>query len=159
MKLIINRIGLVIIITITNTNMAQATHRIIQDDISWFTSSTSSLLNRSSMELATKYLNRGIKIAHQAMEKQLTPMDRLIANHNLCIGYLAADKAALASQYCASAHDLAQGPYSVAKIRGAFMLQEIDVEKSTDLTLTPMQMLVRNIQIQSTETRLALLMK
>jgi hypothetical protein len=159
MKQTINRIGLVIILTIANANMAQATHSTIQDDISWFTSSTSSLLNRSSMDLATKHLNRGIKIAHQAIENQLNPADRLIANHNLCIGYLAADKAALASQYCASAHDLAQGSYRVAKIRGAFRLQAIDIKNSTDLTLTPSQVLVRNIQIQSTETRLALLMK
>lgn len=159
MKLTIQRIGLIIILTMANANMVQATHCFTKDDISWFSSSTSSLLNRSNIELAKKHLSRGIKMAHQAMEKQLTPTDQIIANHNLCIGYLAADKAALASQYCAAAHDLAQGPYSVAKIRGAFLLQAIDVKNSTDFRLTPIQVLVRNIQVQKTETRLALLVK
>lgn len=159
MKLKIKTIGLIIILTVANANMVQATHSITQDDISWFSSSTSSLLNRSSIELAKKHLSRGIKIAHRAMEKQLAPMDRLIANHNLCIGYLAADKAVLASQYCACARDLAQGPFSVAKIRGAFLLQAIDVKNSTDLSLTPLQVLVGNIHAQKTETRLALLVK
>jgi hypothetical protein len=60
MKQTINRIGLVLILTLTNISVAQAQYGIVQGDITWFTSSTSSMLNRSSVELATKHVNRGI---------------------------------------------------------------------------------------------------
>ena len=93
------------------------------------------------------------------MEKQLTRIDRLITNHTLCIGYLAAKNATLAADYCARAHDLAQGPYRVVRIRGANFLHTTEGKNGTDQSLTPSQVLVRNIHIQNAETRLALLVR
>jgi len=159
MKQTLNRIGLVLILTLANISIAQAQNGIIQDDISWFTSNTSSLLNRSSVELATKHTNRGIRLAYQALSEKLNPVDELVAYHNLCIGYMASDRPEYASEFCIRAFELAQGPYNVTKIRGAFRLQEIDVNNSTHSALTPVRMLVSNIQVQNTETRLALLLK
>ncbi len=159
MKLTVKRTALAAILSLLTVTVADAAQTSTLDDIAWFSSTTSNLLNRSSNELAKKHLRRGIKIAHRAMEKRLTPMDQLIANHNLCIGYLAAKNVTLAAQYCARAHDLAQGPYRVAKIRGANFLHTTGRQNRTDLKLTPSQVLVRNIHVQNAETRLALLVR
>ncbi len=159
MKQTLNRIGLVLILVLAYTSIARADHAIDQRELYWFTSSTSGLLNRSSVELATKHVNRGIRFAIKAMEKKLNPMDELIANHNLCIAYLASDKTELATQYCARAFELAQGPFSVVKLRGAYQLQGIDVNNNTQITLSPVQVIVSNILQQKSGTRLTLLMK
>jgi len=160
MKQTLNRIGLILIITFANTSMAWADFGNDQNDVSWFTSSTSSLLNRSSVELASKHVNRGIKFAHQALAEKLNPMDELIAYHNLCVGYLASDRPEYASQFCARAFELAQGPYSIVKIRGALQLQGITTgNNAVQKTLSPTQMIVSNIQQQNAETHLTLLTK
>ncbi len=159
MKQILNRIGLVLIITLVNVTIAQAQHGIVQGDIAWFTSSTSSMLNRSSVELASNHVNRGIQFAYRAMAEKLNPADELVAYHNLCIGYLASDRPDYAVEFCTLAKELAQGPYTVAKIRGAFHLHEIDVSDGAQLTLSAMQVIVNNIQQQSSDTRLSLSMK
>jgi hypothetical protein len=125
MKQTLNRIGLVIILSLVNTSIAWADYGNGQNDIYWFSSSTSSLLNRSSVELAKKRINRGVRFAHQALVEKLNPMDELIAYHNLCVGYLASDRPVYASQFCARAFELAQGPYSIVKIRGVLRLQRI----------------------------------
>ena len=160
MKQTLNRIGLVIILTLMNTSIVWADFGNDQNDIYWFSSSTSSLLNRSSVELAKKRINRGIKFAHQALAKKLNPMDELIAYHNLCVGYLASDRPEYASQFCTRAFELAQGPYSIVIIRGALRLQGITTSNNAvQKTLSPMQMIVSNIQQQNAETHLTLFMK
>lgn len=159
MKQTLNTIGLILILTLTNISAAQAQHDVGQGDISWFTSNTSSLLNRSSVELATNHANRGIQFAYRAMAEKLNPVDELLAYHNLCIGYLASDRPEYAVKYCARAKELARGPYNVVKIRGAFRLQELDVNESAQITLSAMQVIVSNIQQQSLDTRLSLLTK
>ena len=159
MKQTINRIGLVVILTLTNISVSQAQHGIVQGDIAWFTSSTSSMLNRSSVELATNHTNRGIQFAYRAMAEKLNPADELVAYHNLCIGYLASDRPEYAAEFCAQAKELAQGPYAVAKIRGAFHLQELDANDDAQKTLSALQVIVSNIQQQSSDTRISLLMK
>ena len=159
MKQTINRIGLVLILTLMNISVSQAQHGVIQGDISWFTSNTSSMLNRSSLELATNHVNRGIQFAYRAMTEKLNPADELVAYHNLCIGYLASDRPEYAVEFCTRAKELAQGPYIVAKIRGAFRLQEVDVNDGTQITLSAMQVVVGNIQQQGSDTRLSLLTK
>lgn len=164
MKRILNRISLVLILSLANASIVQADHGIEQGKISWFSSDTSSLLNRSSVELATNHVNRGIRFAHQALTEKLIPTNELIAYHNLCIGYLASDRPEIATQFCARTRELAQGPYSVVKIRGAYRIQGIN-ERSSDInnqaqkTLTPTQVIVSNIQQHNLETRLSLLMK
>jgi len=164
MKQTINRIGLVLILTLTNISVSQAQHSIVQGDITWFTSSTSSMLNRSSVELATNHVNRGIRFAHQALTEKLIPRDQLIAYHNLCIGYLASDRPEVATQFCTRTRELARGPFSVVKIRGAFHIHGInenrsDIINQAQKTLTPTQIIVSNIQQQNPETRLSLLIK
>jgi len=159
MKQTLNRIGLVLILTTANISVTQAQQSIIQGDISWFTSNTSSLLNRSSVELAKNHVNRGIQFAYRAMTEKLNTTDELVAYHNLCIGYLASDRPEYAVEFCTRAKELAQGKYTVAKIRGAFYLQEVDVNDGTHITLSAMQVVVSNIQQQDSDTRLSLLTK
>ncbi len=159
MKQTINRIGLVLILTLTNISVSQARDSIVQGDITWFTSSTSSMLNRSSVELATNHVNRGIQFAYRAMTEKLNPADELVAYHNLCIGYLASDRPEYAVEFCTRTKELAQGTYTVAKIRGAFYLQELDDNDGTQITLSAMQVIVSNIQQQGSDTRLSLLTK
>ena len=139
--------------------MAQAQHGIVQGDISWFTSSTSSMLNRSSVELATNHVNRGIQFAYRALSEKLNPADELVAYHNLCIGYLASDRPDYASNFCTRSRELAQGPYIVVKIRGAFKLQSLDTNDDYQTTFSALQLIVSNIQQQSSDTGLSLSMK
>jgi len=159
MKQTINRIGLVLILTLTNISVSQAQNSIVQGDITWFTSSTSSMLNRSSVELATNHVNRGIQFAYRAMTEKLNPADELVAYHNLCIGYLASDRPDYAVDFCARTKELAQGPYIVVKIRGAFKLQSSDTNDEYQTTFSALQLIVSNIQQQGSDTGLSLSMK
>lgn len=159
MKQTLNKIGLVLILTLANVTIAQAQHGIVQGDISWFTSSTSSLLNHSSVELATNHASRGIQFAYRALAEKLNPADELIAYHNLCIGYLASDRPDYAIDFCTRARELAQGPYIVVKIRGAFKLQRLDMNDDSQTTLSALQLIVSNIQQQNLDTHLSLSMK
>jgi hypothetical protein len=159
MKQTLNRTSIVLILALANINIVQAQHGIVQGDISWFTSNTSSLLNRSSVALATNHTNRGIQFAYRALVEKLKPMDELVAYHNLCIGYLASDRPEYAAEFCANAKELAQGPYSVVKTRGAFKLQGIDGNNTAQTKLSAMQVIVSNIQQQNLAARISLLMK
>ncbi|RKZ70652.1 MAG: hypothetical protein DRQ48_05985 [Gammaproteobacteria bacterium] len=163
MKQIINTIGLVLLLSLTNNSLAQAQHGVVQGDTIWFTSDTSSMLNRSSVELATNHANRGIRFAYRALAEELNPIDELVAYHNLCIGYLASDRPEYAAEFCALTKELAQVPYNVVKIRGAFRIQESvaksDINDNQQTTLSAMQVIVNNIQQQYPDTRLSLLMK
>ena len=159
MKQTLNRIGLVVILTLTNISMSQAQNAIVQGDIAWFTSNTSSMLNRSSVELATNHTNRGIQFAYRALSEKLNPVDELVAYHNLCIGYLASDRPDYAVDFCARTKELAQGPYAIARIRGAFRLHEVDTNNGSQQTLSAVQVIFNNIQQQSSDTRITLLTK
>jgi hypothetical protein len=117
------------------------------------------MLNRSSVELATNHANRGIQFAYRALSEKLNPADELIAYHNLCIGYLASDRPEYAVDFCTRAKELAQGTYAIERIRGAFRLREADGSDGTQLTLSAMQVIVNNIQQQSSDTRISLSMK
>ncbi len=159
MKQILNQIVLVFVLAFTHSSIALAGQGYGERDISWFSSSTSSLLNRSSIALATKHTNRGIGFAQKALEETLNPMDQLIANHNLCIGYLASDNAGLATPYCARAFEVAQDPYQVVKIRGALQIKSVDVVIFAEEKISPVEVIVRNIQQQYPKIRLALLIR
>ena len=159
MKQTLNRIGLVLFLTVANVTTALAQQGIVQGDISWFTSSTSSMLNRSSLELATNHTNRGIQFAYRAMAEKLNSADELVAYHNLCIGYLASDRPDYAVDFCTRARELAQGSYAVVKIRGAFKLQSLDMNNESQKTLSVLELIVSNIQQQRSDTRLSLSMK
>ncbi len=153
MKQVIAQIGLVMILALSSSNAVMADQSII----GWFSSPTSNLLNRSSLELATNHVIRGIRFAHQSLERGLNPMDELIANHNLCMGYLALDKIDISAQYCVRTFKLAQGPYRIEKIRGAYRLQESNTIGDSKSTLTPMLMVASNILQQNPQTRLTML--
>ena len=157
MKQIIKRIGLVTLLVLSYTNVVMADQRIEQGNIGWFSSPTSHLLNRSSVELATNHVIRGIRFAHRSLEGSLNAIDELIANHNLCMGYLALDKIDISAQYCIRTFKLAQGPYSIEKIRGAYQLQESNDIGDSKTTLTPMLMVASNILQQNPQTRLTVL--
>jgi len=144
--------------------MAQAQHGVVQGDITWFTSDSSSMLNRSSVELATNHTSRGMQFAYRALAEKLNPVDELVAYHNLCIGYLASDRPEYAADFCSLTKELAQGsynkgPYNVVKIRGAFRIQDSDVNDEHQTTLSAMQVIVSNIQQQYPDILVSLLMK
>lgn len=84
----------------------------------WFTSHGSSLVSRSSVELATGHLKRGIRLARAAHAQSLSDIDRLIVLHNLCVGLLQSGETQQASVYCTAASGAAQG-YSIEQRRGA----------------------------------------
>ncbi len=156
MRLFLNKTVLGIIITLVFSNIVLADQTIDRSDIYWFSSNTSSLLNRSSIELATKHLRRGIRSAQQALAKELNSMDQIIANHNLCIAYLMSDQEILANQYCLRAYELAQVSYRVVKVRGAFRLQENDTESNQQINLSPVQVISNNIERQRLRTGMRL---
>ncbi len=159
MRQIINTIGLVLFLTLTNNSVAQAQHGVVQGNITWFTSDSSSMVNRSSVELATNHTSRGIQFAYRALAEKLNPVDELVAYHNLCIGYLASDRPEYAVEFCAITKELAQVSYNVVKIRGAFRIQKSDVSDNQQIALSAMQVIVSNIQQQYPDIRLSLLMK
>ena len=117
------------------------------------------MLNRSSVELATNHTSRGIQFAYRALAEDLNPVDELVAYHNLCIGYLASDRPEYAADFCSLTRELAQGSYNVVKIRGAFRIQDSDVNDEHQATLSAVQVIVSNIQQQYPDTRVSLLMK
>lgn len=158
MKQAINRMTLIILLSLSFSNGALAGHGVDNREIAWFSSSTSPLLNRSSVELAKNHLNRGILLAHKALEKELDPMDELIANHNLCIAYLALGKPDISTQYCVRTFKLAQGPYKVVKVRGAYQLQGENITNDKQTTLSPTEFVVSNILLQDSQTGVTLLM-
>ena len=159
MKQTINTIGLILILTLANNSVAQAQHGVVQGDITWFTSESSSMLNRSSVELATNHTSRGIRFAYRALAEDLNPVDELVAYHNLCIGYLASDRPEYAADFCALTRELAQESYNVVKIRGAFRIQESNINDNQQITLSAMQVIVSNIQQQYPDILVSLLMK
>ncbi len=160
MQQTLNSIGRVIILASLHVSMAWADNRTGQNDINWFSSGTSSLLNHSSVALGSKRINRGLRFAHQALAGKLNPVDEFIAYHNLCIGHLAADSLERASQPCAHAVDLAQGAYTIVRLRGTLRIQRANTENDTVQGISsPLQVMINHIRRQNTQARLSLLFK
>ena len=159
MKRIRKQILLILILIAMNPSVVMASYSDNQPDIIWFSTSTSGLVNRSSMEMATNHASRGIRLALKALEKELRLTDELIANHNLCIAYLVTDKPERATQYCARTFQIAQGSLSVSKIRGAYRLSEDNGSNESRSTPSLFQLLVSNVQQHRSQLRLSLQVK
>ncbi|TNF97859.1 MAG: hypothetical protein EP297_09580 [Gammaproteobacteria bacterium] len=160
MKLATKQTGVIFIFMLLNMSTVQADYRENLPGISWFSSSTSSLLNRSSIELAAKHIRRGIRFAQKALQQELNLMDQLIANHNLCIGYLASDKEETADPYCFRVFELAQKPFlSIRWVRGAYRLSEIEEMSHLQTSVSPVHIVISNIQQHHLKTHLSLVKK
>ena len=159
MKHLLKQFGIVFILLSINTGMALANDGYIQPETIWFSTDTSGLLNRSSMALAGNHVNRGIRFAHKATQKLLSPTDKLIASHNLCVGYLSNDKTELATPYCARTVELSQGTFNITRTRGAYRLSTIDVNNEPQTTPSLLQVVLNNIQQQNSQIQLSLLIK
>jgi hypothetical protein len=156
MKQILKQVSIVLILIAMGPSMVMAGYADDQPDVVWFSTSTSGLVNRSSMEMASNHTNRSIRFALKALEKGLSLPDELIANHNLCIAYLVTDKAELATKYCARTFKIAQGSLSVLKIRGAYHLSEEDNPKESRSTSSLIQLLVSNVLQHHSQLMLSL---
>lgn len=159
MALIHKILWTVVILLMMNNGVAQEIHDRDNREALWFSTSTSGLLNRSSTELATKHIRRGMRLAYQALQKKLVLSDQLIANHNLCVGFLNTGKAESAKAYCARAIKLARQPFNIIKIRGAYFLSE-KTEFGNVLTTIPLfQTVLSNIELQKSHMQLSLVKK
>ena len=65
-------------------------------------SDTSEILNQSTKALNEGEISRALRIAKDALDGDLTYGDKVIAAHNLCIGYLELSSTA-AEEYCRTA--------------------------------------------------------
>ena len=92
--------------------------------IMWFSSDTSSLLNRSSYELATKHIQRGIRLAEKALETELSPEDEFIAYYNLCMAYTLSSASLSSNVYCQHINPN-QTYYFITTARGVLRIQRI----------------------------------
>lgn len=151
MKPALNRSVWILVIALLYSGIARGG---VDGHVYWFSSTTSNLLNRSSVELASDHVERGIYFAHKALEKNLSQADSLIANHNLCIGYLFLDNASKATHFCARAFFLTLGTYQVVNKHGVLFL-DASANGNVEPALTPLQVLVSNMQRQSPDESLA----
>jgi len=156
MKLILKTIWTVVILVMMNNGVAQEIHDTDHHELIWFSTSTSALLNRSSTEMATKHISRGMRLARQALLTELNVSDQLIANHNLCVGFLSSDEAETAKPYCARATELAQQPFNLFKIRGAYFLSEKAVFRNAQVTNSLFHTVLGNIDLHDSQIRLSL---
>jgi len=153
MKQTLKTPGLVIILASMNPVMAQTDYRGAQDPIHWFSSSTSALLNRSSVALGKHRIDRGVRLAQRALAGKLNPADQFIAYHNLCLGHLATGRPEDVSQACARAFELAQRPYTIVKLRGTWRIYGSDTgEHGAQATPSPAQVMAGNILHRDTDT-------
>jgi len=157
MKLVYKTICTVTILMMMNSAVAQEARDSENHETLWFSTTTSSLLNRSSTELATNHISRGIRLAHQAIQNDLVLSDQLIANHNLCVGFLSSDETETAKPYCARATELAQQPFNLFKIRGAYFLSEKAVFRNAQVTNSLFHTVLSNIDLHDLHIRLSLL--
>jgi hypothetical protein len=142
-----------------NNAMALDIHETDNHDVLWFSTSSNSLLNRSSTALATQHINRGIRLAHQAMEKELALSDQLIANHNLCVGYLSSGETATAKPYCAKTKELSLQAFNIIKVRGAYFLTEKAMLSDAQISSSLFHVVLTNIECQNSNTQLSLAKK
>ena len=145
MKLVYKTICTVTILMMMNSAAAQEAHNADNNETVRFSTFTSALLNRSSTELAINHIGRGLRLAHQALEQDLSQSDRMIANHNLCMGYLRSGETEAAKPYCTLATELAQQSFNISKVRGAYYLSE-NVQKIDAQSTNPiLQVVLDNI--------------
>jgi hypothetical protein len=157
MKLIHNTIWTIVILLIMNNAIAQVAHETGNHDVIWFSTSTSTLLNRSSTALATQHIRRGLRLAAQALQGKLGTSDKLIANHNLCVGFLSTSDYDSAKLYCVRATELSQQPFTIVKRRGAFFMTDTVIAENTLPKYTLLQTLMSNMEQHNSHMRLSLL--
>jgi hypothetical protein len=159
MKNSLMTIWMIAIAVIMNTAMAQENQNADSPEVLWFSTSTSGLLNRSSTEMATQHTRRGIRLAHKALHNELVLSDQLIANHNLCMGYLSTGDSETAKSYCARMVELAQQAFNIIKIRGAYFLTEKAMVSDAQVSSSLFYVVLRNIERQNSNVQLSLLIK
>ena len=159
MKPTLNIIWTVVILVMMNNAVAQEENDTDHNETIWFSTSTSALLNLSSTELATQHINRGIRLAQQAMQEELNDSDQLIANHNLCVGYLSAGETDAAKPYCTRAAEIAQQPLNIVKVRGAYFLSAKMIPGNTLKINSLYQVVLSNIEHQDSNLPLSLAKK
>ena len=162
MKLILKAICSLTLLVTMNIAMAEETsgpdsNRNGNNAPVWFSTTTSALLNRSSTALATNHISRGIRLAHQALHNELLLSDQLIANHNLCVGFLSTGETDVANPYCVRATEYAQLPFNIIHTRGAYFLSEKLNENNTALRVDSLfQLVLSNIEHQNVNLQLSL---
>ncbi len=92
-----------------------------QESTVWISSQGSTLVSRSTFELARGRIQRGMSAALAADQQALSPEDRLIVQHNLCVALLQIDEAKRATGYCTAASTAAQG-LRLQRVRGAYFI-------------------------------------
>ncbi|MFW2438636.1 MAG: hypothetical protein ACN4GR_04625 [Arenicellales bacterium] len=156
MKQLYKTICTVTILMMMNSATAQDANDNDNHETLWFSTATSALLSRSSTELAINHISRGLRLAQHALQQDLTQSDQMIANHNLCVGYLSSGEAETAKPYCTLATDLAQQSFTISKIRGAYYLSE-DTKKIDALTENSvLQVVLDNIGHHNSHIHLSL---
>lgn len=85
----------------------------------WFSTTTSTALNHSTIALAGGHYRRGIHYAHTALKNDLGETDQLIAHHNLCLAYLQMDKERLSEKHCRKMNVMVDPGLFVQSERGA----------------------------------------
>ena len=91
----------------------------------WFSSESSILLNRSSHELASEQIQRGIRFAEKALKTELTPEDEWIAHYNLCMAYTISNASLSSNTYCQHIGQLNRGHFFITTVRGVLRIQRI----------------------------------
>ncbi len=92
-----------------------------QEQTIWISSQGSALVSRSTFELARGRIKRGISAALAAERQTLSREDRLVVQHNLCVGLLRSGEADMASGYCTAASTAVQG-LRLQRVRGAYFI-------------------------------------
>lgn len=145
----------VVLLVIMNNAMALEIQDSDDHETTWFSTSTNATLNRSSTALATQHVNRGLRLAHQAMQTKMLLSDQLIANHNLCVGYLKKDEAGTAKPYCDKTKNLAQQSFNISKVRGAYYLTEKTLIGTTQVSSSLMNVVLNNIEQQNSHIQVS----
>lgn len=162
MKLILKVISSLTLLVTMNIAMAEVIPGSANDHTGnnapvWFSTTTSMLLNRSSTALATNHISRGIRLAHQALQNELLLSDQLIANHNLCVGFLSMGETEMAKPYCMQTTEYAQLPFNIIHTRGAYYLSEKLNENNNILRDGSLfQLVLSNIEHQKVNLQLSL---
>lgn len=112
---------ILLLILIISSNCATAKNE--KNQMVWFSSDTSILLNRSSIALAEKRIDRGMRLARHALTKELSLADELIAHYNLCMAVLISGRSDTKDPFCKQALELAQTPMFVTRENGTLRLQ------------------------------------
>ena len=159
MKHLINTIWTVVFLVMMNNAMAVEINETDNHEVLWFSTSTNSLLSRSSTALATQHISRGLRLAHQAMQQELVLSDQLIANHNLCVGYLSTGETETAKSYCALTKELALQAFNIIKVRGAYFLTEKAILSDAQISSSLFHVVLNNIERQNSNTQLSLAIK